>query len=148
MRAARENTGCCLLALVRLLANARHGLGAVFRRGLGRGRKEPRHLLIFLLSHQRQQVRILGLVAREGQRGRHDAAQRFLVRFVGRGASCAAIHRRADGNAERVLRDVLMDGVVREASQCIGSSADVHFGFVRFAQLEYFLGDALEFRRR
>ena len=104
--------------------------------------------MIFLLARHRQKVRIFGLVAREGYGRRHHAPKRLLIRLVRRGASRTAVHDCADGDAERVLCDVLMDRVVGEARQRIGSGADVHFRFVCFAQLENFLGDALEFRRR
>ena len=44
-----------------------------------------------------------------------------------------------------MLGDVLMNRVVGEARERVGGGADVDFGFVRFAELENFLGDALEF---
>ncbi len=96
----------------------------------------------------RQEIGILGLVAREGDGGRHHAAKRFVVRLVGGGARGAAIDHGADGDAERMFGDILVNRVVGEARERVGCGADVDFGFVRFAQLEDLLGDALEFRER
>ena len=73
-----------------------------------------------------------------------DAAKRFVVRLVRGGASGAAIDDRANGNVQRLLGDVLMNRVVGEASERVGSRVDFNFGFVRVAEFQDSLGEAFE----
>ena len=75
------------------------------------------------------------------------AAEGFFVGFVGGGAGGAAIHNGADGNAEGVLGDVLVDGVVGEAGERVDRRVNFDFGFVRVAPADDAVGDVLEFRR-
>ena len=121
------------------------GAGAVARRGSGGGGEVARDLGIFLRAGHGQQVGIFRLAARE-QRGRGDhAAERVVVGLVGGGAGGAAVEDGAHGDAEMLLGDVLVDGVVGEAGERVGAGVDFDFGFVGVGEAQDALGEAAEF---
>ena len=85
------------------------------------------------------------LAARERAGGGDDAAQRFVIGLVGGGARRAAVEDGAHGNGERLLGDVLVNGVVGEARERVGAGFDFDFGLVGVGELQDALGEAAQF---
>jgi acyl-coenzyme A thioesterase PaaI-like protein len=99
-----------------------------------------------LRAEHGEQVGIFGLVAREGGSGGHHAAKRFVVGFVSGGASCAAIDYGANRDRKSMVGYVLMDGVIGEAGEGVSGGVNLNFSFIRRAERDYTVCDALEFR--
>ncbi len=143
-----KDPGGGLAILLGELGDFGDGDGAILRSGAGgRGEKAP-DLSVLLRAGHGQQVGILGLTA--GQRGRtcYGTAQRVIVGFVGGGAGGAAVKDGAHGNAERLLGDILVDGVVGEARESVGDKIDMHLGFVGIRKAKHALGEIMQFRIR
>ena len=62
---------------------------------------------------------------RQLRRGSHHAAQGFIVSLVGGGARGAPIDYGANGDRQRLLGDVLVNGVVGKARQRVGDNMDL-----------------------
>ena len=88
--------------------------------------KEARRLFeYFCLPSIGSRSGFFGWHARQIRRGSNRAPQRFFVRLVRGGARGAAVDDRAHGNAQLLLGDVLMDGVVGEARERVGDHVDI-----------------------
>ncbi len=140
-----ENPGGGLACGIGHFADTRDCAGAILRRGRDCGAIEMRDFLIFLRPEHRQQVGIFRFVARQADRSGEHAAKRFFVGLIGGGARGAAIYYGADGNAQGVLGDVLVDGVIGEARQRVHGRINFHFGFVGVAPADDAVGDVFEF---
>jgi len=108
---------------------SRHRTRAVLRRrrgSAGFNAVEARH---GRWLSQRQKLGIGG--SRLGERNRlfHCAADRRGLQSIGGGASGPVIQRRPDREPLRLLRDVLMDGVVGEAGQRVAVCAKYGLDF-------------------
>ena len=113
--ARRENAGGCLAVFFGAGHDRGHGAGAIVGRGAGGRWKIPLDLGIFLRTRHGQQAGIFRLAARQGSRCGHRAPQLFVIGLVSGGARGAPVKDSAHGNGERLLGDVLVNGVVGEA---------------------------------
>jgi hypothetical protein len=84
---------------------------------------------IALLPGHRQQAGILGLPRSEGKGVPQGSAKRVFIDAIGGYPSGAPIQGGTDRNDHSVFGDVLMNGVVGEASEGFDRFVDVHLGF-------------------
>ena len=143
--AGGENAGGGLLVLLAKAHDSGDGVGAILRRGGSGGGEIALDLGIFLRAGHGQQAGIFRLAARQSGGSGDDAAQRIVVGFVGGGASGAAVEDGAHGDAECLLGDILVDGVVGEARERVGAGVDFDFGLVGIGELQDALGEATQF---
>lgn len=133
-RSGGEDAGGRLTVFLRRTHRVHNGTGPILGRGRSGSLEVASNAWIVLPAGHGQKVGNAWLTARQRRGGSNHAPQRFLIGFVGGCPGGAAIERRADGNRQLPLRDVLMDGVVGKAGERLGDAVDLHFGFVRLAQ--------------
>ena len=102
---------------------------ATFRRKGGGGRVKAPDGPVFLLTEQREKMRIFWLLRRErgGVFDRHP--ERIFVDAVGGDTGSAAVDDGADGNDEALFGNMLVNGVIGEAGEGVDGFVNLDFRF-------------------
>jgi hypothetical protein len=124
---ARKNPRRHLSFLGCEIARESNRARTIFRRKRGRCFDEAIHGLVPLLTRHREESRVSGLAVRQRERGLNRPAQGVFVQPIGRGPRRAAAGRGANRNRHAMLKNVLVDAIVRKPRERIRNLINMNF---------------------